>query len=106
MSYLGVLQGFSDSEQAGGISCGPPSGGEASVDFRLRGLRGLVAFLKDAAEEVAVAALLEAVADVRVKDLDGDTPLHLAGEFGHVEAVGALLQAGFDLLARDGHACQ
>ena len=49
----------------------------------------------------AVAALLDAGADLHARTEDGDTPLHRAASGGHAAAVAALLDAGADLNARD-----
>ena len=44
----------------------------------------------------AIAALVNAGADLNVQDTDGRTPMHWAAKRGHAKAVAALTNAGAD----------
>lgn len=47
--------------------------------------------------------LIEAEADVNERNREGETPLHVACEFGCFEIAEALIEAGADVNARDNH---
>ena len=47
----------------------------------------------------AVSALLEVQASLKVLNVDGDTPLHLAAQYNKVEAATLLIAAGADITA-------
>jgi len=49
----------------------------------------------------AIKALIDAGADVNVKNRDGNTPLHIAARDGRTEAIKALIQANADVNAKD-----
>jgi Ankyrin repeats (3 copies)/Ankyrin repeat len=60
----------------------------------------MLAAAKDSSLSV-LEALLEAKADFRLKDKDGDTPLHWAAAAGAAECAAALLKAGADRSAKN-----
>lgn len=56
-------------------------------------------FFESASAEIVRACLLQAGADIAARDLNGETPLHLAAGFRNAAAVAALLEAGADVHA-------
>jgi len=44
-----------------------------------------------------IIKLIEKGADVNARDIDGNTPLHWAANFGNVESINLLLKAGADV---------
>lgn len=61
----------------------------------------LLAVFKERMSVSDVAAALAAGADINVQDKDGNTPLHLAMEFGNESVPEALIAAGADVHARN-----
>ncbi|HPH64242.1 MAG TPA: SMI1/KNR4 family protein [Kofleriaceae bacterium] len=63
----------------------------------------LLAVFKERMSVSDVAAALAAGAAINVQDKDGNTPLHLAMEFGNDSVPAALIAAGADVHARNRH---
>jgi ankyrin repeat protein len=66
--------------------------------------RDIFSAVKDG-DTASVKRLIDAGADVNARNLDGNTPLHLACLWGHMDIVRLLIETGAELNTRDDSDC-